>query len=112
MADLNPMPAPPLRIGDTLRVYYSFRLPDGGLIKVTFEATVEAEEDEQARFWVRLGAWRDLEWQAGHAREEHIVEKLNALVGKRAKIPQEATTGTRLPMKYRTLTREMRYFYD
>lgn len=101
-----------MEIGDTLPVHYSFRLPDGGLMKVTFAATIVAAEDEGARYWVRLGAWRDLEWQAGRTPEPEIVDKLDALVGKRARIPQEATTGTRLPMKYRTLTRELRYFYD
>ena len=101
-----------MEIGDRLPVHYSFRLPDGDLIKVTFAATIEAEEDEHARYWVRLGSWHDLEWPSGHAPEEHIVVKLNALIGKRARIPQEATTGTRLPMKYRTLTRDLRYFYE
>lgn len=93
-------------------MHYSFRLPDGGLIKVTFAATIEAEEAEHALYRVRLGGWTDLEWPAGHAPEEHIVDKLNALIGMRARIPQEATSGTRLPMKYRTLTRELRYFHE
>ena len=101
-----------MEIGDRLPVHYSFRLPDGGLIKVTFAATIEAGEPEHGLYWVRLGAWSGLEWPAGHAPEEHIVDKLNALIGMRARIPQEATTGTRLPMKYRTLTRDLRYFYE
>ncbi len=101
-----------MKIGDDFVLHYSFRLPSGGLIRVTFEATIEGEDDEQARYWVRLGRWHDLKWPPGHEPEPHIVDKLDVLVGKRAKIPQEATTGTRLPMKYRTLTRELRYFYD
>ncbi len=98
--------------GTEFPLRYSFRLPGGGLLKVTFDATIESEEHEHALYWVRLGRWHELQSPAGQAPAADIVDKLDALVGKRARIPEEATRGTRLPMKYRTLTREMRYFYD
>ncbi len=99
--------------GDTFPLHYSFRLPAGGLLQVTYAATLESVDSTgPGLYWARLGAYRDLVWPAGQSPEPAIVKRLDALVGKRVKIPEEAITGTILPMKYRTLTGEIRYFYE
>lgn len=98
--------------GDRFPVDFSFRLPAGGRIRLTYQCTLVDEDREKDLYIVRLDDWHDLEWPAGQAPDEQIVALLNALVGTRAKIPKEASTGTRLPMKYETLTRQMRYFYN
>ncbi len=100
-----------MRSGDTFPLHYSFRLPTGDLLKVTYQATIESADDSgPGLYWVRLGPRQALEWPESRAPEPHTLERLDALVGKRAKIPEEALTGTRLPMKYRTLTGEIPYF--
>jgi hypothetical protein len=98
--------------GDRFPVLYSFRLPSGGRIRLTYDCTQVDEDRGKDLYVVRLDGWHDLEWPPGQAPDEQIVALLNALVGMRARIPKEASTGARLPMKYETLTREMRYFYN
>jgi len=41
-----------------------------------------------------------------------VVERVRALVGKWARVPNEARFGMTLPLKFETLAGRVRFFYD
>jgi hypothetical protein len=104
--------APAAPAAATFPLQLSFRLPEGGRITITYDAELLGDDRERRVYRVRLGAWRDLTWPPGTAPRPDVVARLDALAGTYARVPYEARAGARLPLKYETLTRALRFFYD
>ncbi len=101
------------RPGDIFSLHVGWKLPGGHRLEVTFAAQVEALERDKNRLRCRL-----LQIQsAGGSQPENDVapyylERVLALVGKRALVPLEALQGIVLPLRLATLTGEHAFFFD
>jgi hypothetical protein len=98
---------------DQIAVSMGWRLPDDSRVKVTYNARVIAFEANRDRWLVVLEDLQDpsgfdnLTSLPGDARA-----KILAIVGKWAYVPDEARNGITLPLKYETLTGQIRFFYS
>ena len=89
-------------------VKMSFRLPNNTRFSTHFEARTHAYEAEQDRWIVTL---EKLVWMT-EGMPAVVVERVHALIGKWARIPNEARFGMTLPLKFETLAGRVRFFYD
>ena len=97
----TPMPS-------SMPVSFGWRLPDDTRVKVTFNTRVVSYEEDKDRWLVVLETPADddlssLPLEAG--------DKIRALAGRWAYVPDEARNGITLPLKYETLTGRIRFFY-
>ncbi len=84
----------------------AWRTPDGrARLRATFEAEVIEYDHRQDRWLVRL---RDLRATDADPDARALIE---AQLGRWAYVPSEARRGLTLPLKYETLTGQVRYFY-
>ncbi len=99
--------------GDTFSLHAAWRLPDNHRLRVTFAARVEALERDKNRLRCRL---LSVQAAGGTQPEEnvppHYLQRIMALVGKRAWVPLVALEGTVLPLRLATLTGEHPFFFD
>lgn len=90
-------------------VSLSWRLPDNTRTVVVFGAHAEGYDEARDRIIVTL-----TELQT--PLDTHLDAATKALIlglkGTWAQIPSEARHGMTLPLKYETLTRQIRFFYD
>lgn len=91
-----------------LRVRFGWRLPNNTRFEAAFDARVEAYEAAQDRWIVQFE--RIAEVTPG--LPANVTERLNGLLGKWARVPNEARFGMTLPMKFETLAGKVKFFYD
>lgn len=89
-------------------VKMSWRLPNNTRFSAHFEARMHAYEAEQDRWVVQF---EKLAWMT-EGMPAAVVERVRALVGKWARVPNEARFGMTLPLKFETLAGRIRFFYD
>jgi hypothetical protein len=96
-----------------IAVSMGWRLPDNRRVKVTYNSRVIAYEAGRDRWLVVL---EDLQDPSGFASLAELPgdarAKILALSGKWAYIPDDARNDVTLPLKYETLTGQIRYFYE
>lgn len=90
-------------------VSLSWRLPDNTRTVVVFGAHAQGYDEARDRIIVILDELQT-------PLDAHLDEATKALIlglkGTWAQIPSEARHGLTLPLKYETLTRQIRFFYD
>lgn len=93
---------------ELLPVSMGWRLPDESRLKVTFETRFISYETDKDRWVVTF------ERNLSDLLNVDAVTKalLEALTGAWAYVPADARNGITLPLKYETLTRQIRFFYD
>ncbi len=89
-------------------VKLSWRLPNNTRFGAHFEARAHAYEAEQDRWIV---TFENLVWMTSDMPAA-VVERVRALLGKWARVPNEARFGMTLPLKFETLAGRPRFFYD
>ena len=92
-----------------LTIAFSWRLPDNTRTTVTFSAETQAYDESQDRIIIILQA---LLTPLSEALDTTTKTMIQNLVGKWVQIPSEARLGMTLPLKYETLTGNIRYFYS
>lgn len=101
------------QLGDVILVNMAWTLPDGHRLTVTFESQVEAVELDRNRLRVQL---RKIQAAGGSQPESEVepyfLERVMALIGKRAQVPLDTLQGIVLPLRLATLTGEHPYFSD
>ncbi|HEY3290093.1 MAG TPA: hypothetical protein VGK87_08205 [Anaerolineae bacterium] len=93
---------------ELLPVSMGWRLPDESRLKVTFEARFVSYEPDKDR-WVVTFERNLSDLSNVDAATQALVA---ALTGAWAYVPADAREGITLPLKYETLTRQIRFFYD
>jgi hypothetical protein len=93
---------------ELMPVKFGWRLPNNTRFNAHFEARVHAYEATQDRWIVTL---ERLAWMTENM-PANVVERVKALTGKWARIPNEARFGMTLPLKFETLAGRVRFFYD
>ena len=95
---------------EMIAVSMGWRLPDESRVRVTYNSRVVAYEAGKDRWLVVL---EQLLTEAdGLAQvDTQVRDMINALVGKWAYVPDAARDGITLPLKYETLTGDIRFFY-
>ncbi|MCS7056952.1 MAG: hypothetical protein NZM18_12360 [Thermoflexales bacterium] len=93
-------------MGESITVKCAWRLPDQVRIHATFDAEVIEYDEQQDRWLVRLTG----------VRSTDAPDQARALVesqaGRWAYVPSEARRfGLTLPLKFETLTGQIRFFY-
>ena len=91
-----------------LLVKMGWRLPNNTRFSAHFEARTHAYEAEQDRWIV---TFEKLVWMT-EGMPAAVVERVRALIGKWARVPNEARFGMTLPLKFETLAGRTRFFYD
>ena len=93
---------------ETMLVKFSWRLPNNTRFIAHFNAQLRAYEREQDRWIVTLD---QLLWIT-EGVPATVTERIAALTGKWARVPNEARFGMTLPLKFETLAGRIRFFYD
>lgn len=94
---------------DHIAVSMGWRLPDDSRLKVTYQTSVISYEEDKDRWLVRLLEIIEPTDLADIPADTRSL--LDDLPGKWAYVPDAARDGTVLPLKYETLTGDIRYFY-
>jgi hypothetical protein len=89
-------------------VKLGWRLPNNTRFSAHFEARMHKYEAEQDRWIVQF---EKLVWMT-EGMPAAVVDRVRALVGKWARVPNEARFGMTLPLKFETLAGKIRFFYD
>jgi hypothetical protein len=93
-------------------VSMGWRLPDDSRVKVTYNTRVIAYEAARDRWLVVLENLQDPSgFDSRTSLPGDARAKILALSGKWAYVPDEARNGVTLPLKYETLTGQIRFFY-
>ena len=90
-----------------IEVSMGWKLPEGNRVKATFDTQFVSYEAGKDR-WVVVFE-RNLTDLTGV--EAHARTLIEALAGKWAYVPNEARDGITLPLKYETLTGQIRFYY-
>lgn len=90
-------------------ISFSWRLPDNTRTQAVFAAHTQDYDESRDRIIVILGA---LQTPLDANLDETTRTLIAGLSGAWVQIPSEARLGLTLPLKYETLTRQVRYFYD
>lgn len=93
---------------ETMLVKFGWRLPNNTRFNAHFNARLRAYEREQDRWIVTLDR---LLWIT-EGMPATVSERVAALVGKWARVPNEARFGMTLPLKFETLAGRIKFFYD
>jgi uncharacterized protein len=91
-----------------MRLKFGWRLPNNKRFEAAFDARVEAYEAAQDRWIVQLQHLAEVT----PGLPANVTERLHALIGKWARVPNEARFGMTLPMKFETLAGKVKFFYD
>jgi hypothetical protein len=90
-------------------VSFSWRMPDNTRTSAVFAAHTQGYDEARDRIIVQLAEMQTpLDAQLDDATQALI----QGLTGTWVQIPSEARLGMTLPLKYETLTRQVRYFHD
>jgi len=90
-------------------VSFSWRLPDNTRTGAVFAAHTQGYDEVRDRIIVTLA---ELQTPLDAHLDEGTKALILGLTGTWVQIPSEARLGMTLPLKYETLTRQVRYFYD
>lgn len=90
---------------------FAWRSVQGPVVTARFQAWVEGEDAAMRRVFCRLGKLLEVQAPPGVADPLLTPERLQALEGKRVKVPEEALAGLTLPLKRETLTGGLRIPY-
>ncbi len=93
---------------ETMLVKFGWRLPNNTRFIAHFNAVLRAYEPEQDRWIVTLDK---LLWIT-EGMPAMVTERVAALTGKWARVPNEARFGMTLPLKFETLAGRVKFFYD
>lgn len=93
---------------ETMLVKFGWRLPNNTRFNAHFQAQLRAYEREQDRWIVTLDK---LLWIT-EGMPAAVTERVAALAGKWARVPNEARFGMTLPLKFETLAGRIKFFYD
>jgi hypothetical protein len=93
---------------ETMLVKFGWRLPNNTRFNAHFQAQLRAYEREQDRWIVTLDK---LLWITD-GMPAAVTERVTALAGKWARVPNEARFGMTLPLKFETLAGRIKFFYD
>ena len=89
-------------------VSFSWRLPDNTRITVTFNVQTQGYDESRDRVIITLQALQTPLDENLDASTKTLIQNL---IGKWVQVPSEARLGMKLPLKYETLTGDIRYFY-
>ena len=93
---------------EMMLVKFGWRLPNNTRFTAHFETHVRQYEQAQDRWVVTL---EKLAWIT-EGLPANVVERVRGLVGKWARVPNEARFGTTLPLKFETLAGKIKFFYE
>ncbi len=94
-----------------VELQFSWRSIQGPRVAARFRAVVEEEDPVMRRVFCRLVTLLEVQIPPGVEDPVLTRERLQALEGKRVKVPEEALQGLTLPLKRETLTGGLRIPY-